>query len=34
MAGTGEGALKFRVLTANVQSFPPSALTLDQARRT
>ncbi len=32
MAGTGGGTLKFRVLTANVQSFPDHALTLDEAQ--
>src|SRR5215212_8829406 len=32
MAGTGGGILKFRVLTANVQSFPDHALTLDEAQ--
>lgn len=32
MAGTGEGTLKVRVLTANVQSFPDHALTLDEAQ--
>ena len=34
MAGTGGGTLKFRVLTANVQSFPDHALTLRRPRRT
>jgi GH25 family lysozyme M1 (1,4-beta-N-acetylmuramidase) len=32
MAGTGGGILRFRVLTANVQSFPDHALTLDEAQ--